>query len=168
MHRLTISVKEMLIPGFPCQDIANAGNGLGFDGSRSCLFFEVVRLAVAAGISMLFLENVMGLLSDRMWEIMAKILECLNNNGFLVVYRCVRARNAGAPQDRPRVFFLDFKSVASLNRLHKLVDYSVKDVNTDIKGRWNPKNTVPTKRRMLTTQSTTDHERLCMLGNTVV
>ena len=168
MHRFTNLIKEMLVAGFPCQDIANSGNRLGFDGNRSCLIFEVVRLAVAAGISFLFLENVAGLLSARMWCIMAKILDCLNTNGFLVVYRCVRARNAGSPQDRPRVFFLAFKTVASLDRLHKLVgDYSVKDVNRDIEGQWNPANNVAVKRRLLTTQSTDNFERLCMLGNTV-
>ena len=60
----------MLIAGFPCQDIAIPGHQLGFDGHRSSLFFEVVKLAIAAGIEFLFLENVAGLLSPAMWGIM--------------------------------------------------------------------------------------------------
>src|SRR3954464_11360982 len=36
---------DIITGGFPCQDISCAGNGVGLGGSRSGLFFEIMRLA---------------------------------------------------------------------------------------------------------------------------
>lgn len=49
---------DIICGGFPCQDISIAGAGAGLGGSRSGLFFEVVRLARELRPSFLFLENV--------------------------------------------------------------------------------------------------------------
>lgn len=35
---------DIIYGGFPCQDISVAGNGVGLDGKRSGLFWEIIRL----------------------------------------------------------------------------------------------------------------------------
>lgn len=37
-------IPDLLLAGFPCQDLSFAGKGAGFDGNRSSLFFEAVRI----------------------------------------------------------------------------------------------------------------------------
>ena len=50
---------DMLVAGFPCQDISRAGFQSGIDdGLRSGLFREVLRLADETRAGCLFLENV--------------------------------------------------------------------------------------------------------------
>lgn len=55
--------RGILTGGWPCQDLSLAGRRLGLDGSRSGLFFEIVRLAADLRPRWLLLENVPGLLS---------------------------------------------------------------------------------------------------------
>lgn len=49
---------DLLIAGFPCQDISIAGKRAGLDGKRSGLFFEILDLADDCDAQGLFLENV--------------------------------------------------------------------------------------------------------------
>ena len=49
---------DIITAGFRCQDIARAGGQAGFSGKRSSLFREVVRVATAAAVPFLYLENV--------------------------------------------------------------------------------------------------------------
>ena len=58
---------DVIVAGFPCQDISLAGQQAGVHGQRSNLVFEALRLADEAGCSFIFLENV---------ETSANFLEC--------------------------------------------------------------------------------------------
>src|SRR5215203_2948326 len=40
---------DIVVAGFPCQDLSVAGRRVGLDGKRSGLFFEVVRIAADCG-----------------------------------------------------------------------------------------------------------------------
>jgi DNA (cytosine-5)-methyltransferase 1 len=55
--------RGVLAGGFPCQDLSVAGRRKGLGGSRSGLFWDIVRLADALHPRWLLLENVPGLLS---------------------------------------------------------------------------------------------------------
>ncbi len=44
--------------GFPCQDISQAGKGAGLAGSRSGLFYELLRVVRLVGPRYVVLENV--------------------------------------------------------------------------------------------------------------
>ena len=103
---------DVIVYGFPCQDLSIAGARAGLDGERSVLFFEAIRIisemleatdgkfpkwAVA--------ENVIGLLSADEGEAMARCLETLAEAGALVSEWCVLdAQFFGVPQRRRRVF----------------------------------------------------------------
>src|SRR5690606_8502466 len=50
---------DMVVGGFPCQDISLAGRGAGLiDGRRSSLFFALARAVRDVGARFVFLENV--------------------------------------------------------------------------------------------------------------
>ena len=96
--------------GFPCQDISVAGKGIGFNGKRSSLFFEVMRLLderEANGLSRpgyLFIENVKNLLSVNRGGDFAKVLFALDERGFDAEWQVLNSKNFGVPQNRERVF----------------------------------------------------------------
>lgn len=55
---------DVLVGGFPCQDLSVAGRRAGLAGARSGLFHEFMRLAVELAPRWLLIENVPGLLSS--------------------------------------------------------------------------------------------------------
>ena len=61
----------LVCAGFPCQDVSGAGKQLGFKGSRTRLFRELLPLLSAATVKVFFLDNVVNLLKmcDEMKEI---------------------------------------------------------------------------------------------------
>ena len=95
----------MLTAGFPCQDICQAGKQLGFDGNRSCLFFEIVRLIDECPcLRVVFLENVDAIRPlEQMWFL---VLDAFLERGFSVRWVSLPATAVGCPQKRTRWFFL--------------------------------------------------------------
>ena len=55
---------DVLIGGFPCQDISYAGKGAGLDGERSGLFYELMRIVRVVGPKYVVLENVAALFTS--------------------------------------------------------------------------------------------------------
>ena len=96
---------QMLTAGFPCQDICQAGQQRGFEGSRSCLFFEIVRLIDECPcLQLVFLENVDAIRSlEQVWCV---VLDAFLERGFCVRWASLPATAAGCPQRRKRWFFL--------------------------------------------------------------
>lgn len=58
-----VPARGILTAGFPCQDLSIAGTRRGIHGSRSGLFWHIVRLAAATRPRWIVLENVAGILS---------------------------------------------------------------------------------------------------------
>lgn len=52
---------DLVCGGFPCQDLSTAGARAGLGGTRSGLFYDMVRAAEMAGCRFMFLENVPGI-----------------------------------------------------------------------------------------------------------
>ncbi len=93
-----------IVMGFPCQDISVAGQRLGFDGSRSSLVFEALRLADETGCSFIFMENVANIL--RMPGVWRPLFDAFAVRGFALRWCTVSASSVGAPQRRARWFAL--------------------------------------------------------------
>ena len=95
----------MLIAGFPCQDICQAGLQLGLKGKRSSLFFELIRLIdECPWLEVVFLENVDALRSmEQVWQ---AVLDAFLERGFCARWVSVPATAVGCPQQRKRWFFL--------------------------------------------------------------
>jgi DNA (cytosine-5)-methyltransferase 1 len=68
---------DLLVGGFPCQDLSAAGKRAGLAGSRSSLFFELTRVWEETGAPYLLAENVAGALSSHGGQDFARILSTL-------------------------------------------------------------------------------------------
>lgn len=93
-------VVDVVTAGFPCQDISFAGKGAGLSGSRSRLFWRIIRTAGLVGWPRLLLENVAALLSRGM----GTVLGALAQVGYDAEWNCIPASAVGAPHVRDRVW----------------------------------------------------------------
>ena len=106
---------DLLIGGFPCQDLSVAGKRKGFSGERSVLAFEFLRLAESLRPRWLLLENVPGLLSSNRGRDLARLLDEVGTIGYGWAYRILDARYFGVPQRRRRVFICARRADADID-----------------------------------------------------
>ena len=97
---------DLILAGFPCQDVSNAGRRGGIDGERSGLWRHVLRIVEECGASMLLIENVAALRGRGL----SVILEELAARGFDAEWACLRASDVGAPHRRDRLFLLAYRN----------------------------------------------------------
>lgn len=97
---------DLLVGGFPCQDLSVAGKRKGLAGERSGLFWEIVRIAKEIKPTWGLFENVPGLFSSHGGRDMATVLEGLRHCWPVVGYRVLDSRYFGVAQRRRRVFFV--------------------------------------------------------------
>lgn len=102
----TIPNHELLTAGFPCQSFSIAGKRRGFEDTRGTLFYEIARIASVKRPKLLLLENVKGLLSNDEGRTFAKILQTLDDLGYLVEWQTLNSKHFGVPQNRERVFIV--------------------------------------------------------------
>lgn len=89
--------------GFPCQDISVAGKQAGvFEGTRSGLYREVLRIADEVRPRFLFLENVAAILSNGLGTVLGDLAAL----GYDSRWCCLRASDVGAPHHRDRWWML--------------------------------------------------------------
>jgi len=99
------TVIDIIVAGFPCQDISVAGKGAGIlDGKRSGLFFEIMRLAEEIKPAFIFLENVPAIRTRGM----DRVLEELTKAGYDSRWCMLSAQEVGAPHKRERWFCLAY------------------------------------------------------------
>lgn len=104
---------DVLVAGFPCQDISLAGKGKGIEhGERSGLWREVVRCLRALRPAYVLLENVAALLA-RGFDIVARDLA---ESGYLFAWSSYSSAAVGAPHRRDRVFILAAPDVSGTGR----------------------------------------------------
>jgi DNA (cytosine-5)-methyltransferase 1 len=97
---------DILCGGFPCQDVSIAGKRAGLKGKRTGLFFDVIRIIHEKQPSIVFLENVKGLLnSNRGWDF-ARVLIELEDAGYSVEWDVLNSKDFGVPQNRERVYII--------------------------------------------------------------
>ncbi len=95
---------DVIIGGFPCQDISYAGKGAGLDGERSGLFYELMRIVRVVGPKYVVLENVAALLTRGLDQ----VLGTLAWHGYDAEWEVVSAASVGAPHRRDRVFIIGY------------------------------------------------------------
>lgn len=105
---------DVMIGGFPCQDLSVAGKRKGFDGDRSVLAFEFLRVAESLKPRWLVLENVPGLLSSNKGLDFQRLLSEVVACGYGVGWRCLDARYFGVPQRRRRIFVVARRTEAGV------------------------------------------------------
>jgi DNA (cytosine-5)-methyltransferase 1 len=98
---------EVLVGGFPCQDLSVAGQRKGLAGERSGLFFEFMRIAAELRPSWVVIENVPGLLTSDRGRDFHAVLATLADIGYGDrAYRILDSKYLGVAQRRRRVFIV--------------------------------------------------------------
>lgn len=97
---------DVIIGGFPCQDISINGKMLGVKGKRSSLYTAIVEAVRRLQPKVFVAENVGGLLMKRNEYSFRKILADFNALGYAVNCQLYLAADYGVPQTRERVFIV--------------------------------------------------------------
>jgi hypothetical protein len=87
---------SLITAGFPCQDLSVAGKQAGYDGERSVLFYEIIRLARELRPDFLLLENVRNLLSHQNGETFQETLFQIAKAGYDAEWAVIPASDVGA------------------------------------------------------------------------
>jgi DNA (cytosine-5)-methyltransferase 1 len=93
---------DIVCGGFPCQDVSRAGKRAGDSGSRSGLFWELVRAIRVVRPKFAIMENVAALLLDGMGVVVGALADC----GYDAEWDCLPAYSVGSPQERDRVWIV--------------------------------------------------------------
>ena len=97
---------DIVIGGFPCQDISINGKMRGVEGERSSLYTYIVETVKRVSPKVFVAENVGGLLLKQNETSLNKILEDFNSLGYDISYHLYKADNYGVPQTRERIFII--------------------------------------------------------------
>ncbi|MBB6172194.1 DNA (cytosine-5)-methyltransferase 1 [Nocardiopsis mwathae] len=96
---------DIITAGFPCQPVSLSGRRGGIDDERWIFDFILNGIQqLPQRPRRLVFENVRGLFTANQGEAMRRVVHGLAEHGFLPRWRVLRASDAGAPHQRPRVF----------------------------------------------------------------
>jgi DNA (cytosine-5)-methyltransferase 1 len=102
---------DVVCGGFPCQDLSQAGIQSGFDGDRSSLYREMLRVISECMPEYAIFENVPGLLTGEAGRWFAKFLYDLAEVGYDAEWHCISAGYIGAPHQRDRVWVIAYPKI---------------------------------------------------------
>jgi len=98
---------DLVVGGFPCQDLSVAGKRAGLAGKRSGLFFDALAFAQSVKAKTIILENVPGLLSSNQGRDFGQLLTELADAGYSnIEWRVLNSQFFGVAQRRRRVFIV--------------------------------------------------------------
>jgi DNA (cytosine-5)-methyltransferase 1 len=97
---------DVVVGGFPCQDISQAGKGAGLAGERSGLFYELLRVVRVVGPRYVVLENVAAILGRGLDEVLGALAEA----GYDAEWACIPASAVGACHQRDRWWCVAYPS----------------------------------------------------------
>ena len=90
---------DVICGGFPCQDISSAGKNAGIkEGTRSGLFYELMRVVRRVRPQYIVLENVSAIRTRGLDIVLSTLAEA----GFDAEWACIRASDMGACHRRDR------------------------------------------------------------------
>lgn len=94
---------DVIEGGFPCQSFSYAGKKLGLEDVRGTLFYEFARAVSEARPKIAIGENVRGLLTHDNGRTLSGMVDILENLGYRVAYKVMRAQYFDVPQKRERL-----------------------------------------------------------------
>lgn len=95
---------DLIVGGFPCQDVSLAGARAGLAGVRSGLWYEYFRIVDELRPRAVIVENVLGLVRGGLDDVVSGLCGI----GYEVEATRIRASDLGAPQRRERIFILAY------------------------------------------------------------
>lgn len=105
---------DVICGGFPCQDLSCAGKQAGFDGERSSLYKEMLRLIGECRPKYTIFENVTALLTGAGGRWFSQFLFDLAEIGQDAEWHCIPASSVGAPHQRDRVWIISYSNGSGL------------------------------------------------------
>ena len=100
---------DIVAGGFPCQAFSYAGNSKGFEDARGTLFFEFARCVKEVRPKIALGENVRGLLRHDNGKTLSTMVRILEDLGYRVKYKVLRAQFMDVPQKRERLIILGIR-----------------------------------------------------------
>ena len=97
---------DIVIGGFPCQDISVNGKGAGVDGKKSGLYRAMVEVVSRVKPKIFVAENVKGLLMKHNAKSLDRVLTDFKALGYDVTFQLYNAASYGVPQTRERVIIV--------------------------------------------------------------
>lgn len=92
--------------GFPCQAFSYAGKKMGFEDARGTLFYEFARVVKDVQPKLAIGENVKGLLTHDDGRTLKSMVGILQDLGYKVGYKLLRAQYFDVPQKRERLVII--------------------------------------------------------------
>lgn len=124
---------DILLAGFSCQPFSKAGKQLGFKDERGNLFFDIMRIVEERHPKVIVLENVKHLVYHNEGESIKIIVEQLEEEGYIVSYEVLNAKDFGVPQNRERVIIVAQKDKAfDFSKIVHKENILLKDILEDI------------------------------------
>ena len=96
---------DVIVGGFPCQDISYAGRGAGIDGERSGYWRHYARLIKEIKPEGCIIENVSAIRTRGL----DRLLSDLNEIGYDAEWHCIPASALGACHQRDRIWILAYR-----------------------------------------------------------
>lgn len=94
---------DVVAGGFPCQAFSYAGKRMGFEDTRGTLFFEYARAVKEIKPKVILGENVKGLERHDNGRTLKTMLDVLDELGYDVAYKILRAQYFDVAQKRERL-----------------------------------------------------------------
>jgi DNA (cytosine-5)-methyltransferase 1 len=104
VHAATVQPVDVVVGGFPCQDISVAGTGAGITGSRSGLWSEYARILRELRPRYAVVENVKALLGRGLDRVLGDLAEI----GYNAEWDVFPAAAFGAPHLRERIIIVAY------------------------------------------------------------
>ncbi|MDP2598859.1 MAG: DNA (cytosine-5-)-methyltransferase [Candidatus Liptonbacteria bacterium] len=112
--------------GFPCQTFSYAGKKMGFEDARGTLFLEFARCVKEVRPKIAMGENVRGLEKHDGGRTLSTMIRILEDIGYRVVYKIVRAQYLDVPQKRERLIMIAVRKDLNMPFLFpKEKDYTI-------------------------------------------
>lgn len=102
---------DLLVWGFPCQDISVAGKqrGITEGETRSGLYYEGFRILKETRPKYSIIENVKNLVGKKFKADFESMLDDIESIGYNNYWKVLNAKNYGIPQNRERVFIVSIR-----------------------------------------------------------
>ena len=108
---------DVFTAGFPCQDLSVAGKQRGIgEGTRSGLFYEIIRLLGEIQPRFVLFENVRNLLSHEKGETFQEVLFQIAKAGYDAEWSIISAKDLGACHKRERIWIIAYPKSKRLQR----------------------------------------------------
>ncbi len=121
---------DVVLGGWPCQDISVAGRRAGIEGTRSSLFRELLRVGRESRATTLVMENVPNLLRMSGGVEFIQVLNEIADSGFRhISWRTLNAREFGIPHQRRRLLMVASKNPATARALHRPINQDTIEIN---------------------------------------